>query len=81
MKTLTIDELWCNRQIVSAHKYGFFLCRTGTARILLGNEVYCISPGSLCIYTPNSIIRILERSNDLDGILEEGVVDTYYPVV
>lgn len=80
-KILTIDELWCNKQIVSVHKYGFFLCQRGNARILLGKDVYPLMPGCLCIYTPNTFIKILERSDDLDGILEEDVVETYYPVV
>ncbi|MGM9812115.1 MAG: helix-turn-helix domain-containing protein [Muribaculaceae bacterium] len=78
---LTIDELWCNRQVMSVNKYGFFLCLEGTARVLLGKEVYNIYPGCLCIYTPNTFIKILERSDNLNGILEEDVVDTYYPVV
>lgn len=78
---LSIDELWCNHKVVSVHKYGFFLCLNGKARILLGNEVYNLSAGSLCIYTPNTIVQILEKSTNLDGILEEDAVETYYPVV
>ncbi len=80
-RSLGIDELHANHFVVSVNKYGFFLCLKGSARILLGEEIYRLSPGSLCIYTPNTFFQILERSADLDGILEEDAVDAYYPVV
>lgn len=80
-RPLDIDELNANHYRVSVHKYGFFLCRSGTARILLGNKIYIISENHLCIYTPNTFFRILEKSNDLAGILYEDFVDAYYPVV
>ena len=76
-----INNLHANYYKVSVHKYGFFLCRTGYGRILLGSRIYEISPNTLCIYTPNSFFQILEKSNDLTGVLEEDDVDTYYPVV
>ncbi len=80
-KTLDIDELIANHATVSVHKYGFFLCRQGWAKILLGAKTYNISRNHLCIYTPNTFLHILERSHDLAGILEEDDVDAYYPVV
>lgn len=80
-RTLTIDELQANYQMVSVHKYGFFLCLSGTARILLGKNVYQLSKGSLCIYTPNTLFQILEKSTDLQGILGEYGVDTFFPIV
>lgn len=76
-----IDELYANHSMVSVHKYGFFLCRKGWARILLGSNTYHISRNHLCLYTPNTFFQILEKSPDLDGLLEEDDVDTYYPVV
>lgn len=78
---LDIDELNANHYKVSVHKYGFFLCRKGTARILLDNKTYLISENHLCIYTPNTFFQILEKSTDLDGILQEDSVNTYYPAV
>lgn len=80
-RPLGIDELNANHYKVSVHKYGFFLCRRGTARILLGNKTYLISENHLCIYTPNTFFQILEKSDDLDGILQEDSVDAYYPAV
>ena len=80
-RILTIDELQANHQTVSVHKYGFFLCLSGTAHILLGKNVYQLSKGSLCIYTPNTLFQILEKSADLQGILAEYGVDTFFPIV
>ena len=40
---MDIDQLVANCNIVSVHKYGFFLCRRGTASIFLGDEVYRLS--------------------------------------
>lgn len=80
-RPLNIDELNANHYMVSVHKYGFFLCEDGTARILLGSNTYRISRNHLCIYTPNTFFRILEKSPDLKGILEEDDVETYYPVL
>lgn len=78
---MKIDELNANHYMVSVHKYGFFLCREGTARILLGSNTYQISSNYLCIYAPNTFFQILEKSPDLKGILEEDDVETYHPVL
>ena len=80
-KRLGIDELEANRGMVSVHKYGFFLCRQGSARILLGSEIYRVFPNLLCIYTPNTFFQIIEKDDALAGLLEEDEVDTYYPVI
>ena len=80
-RPLGIDELNANHYKVSVYKYGFFLCKRGTARILLGNNIYIITENHLCIYTPNTFFQILEKSDDLDGILQEDSVDAYYPAV
>lgn len=80
-RPLDIDELNANHYMVSVHKYGFFLCKRGTARILLGNKTYLISDKHLCIYTPNTFFQILEKSDDLDGIMQQDSVDAYYPAV
>lgn len=69
------------RKLVSVHKCGIFLCRQGTARVLLGSHIYQIHRNHLCIYTPNTFLQILEYSDDLYGILEEDSIDTYYPMI
>lgn len=52
-RPLNIDELNANHYTVSVHKYGFFLCTEGKARILLGSNTYLISRNYLCLYAPN----------------------------
>lgn len=79
-REMHIEELDANERLVSVHKCGLYLCRRGSARVLLGSNIYEIGQNSLCVYTPNSFLQILERSNDLEGILEEDNVDEYYPM-
>ena len=79
-RPLEIGELNANHCMVSVHKCGFFLCREGTARIILGSSTYRISRNYLCFYAPNTFFQILEKSADLTGILEEDDVEAYYPV-
>lgn len=81
MRTRDINELDANNNVVSVNKCGFFLCRSGTAKVLLGNNVYTMSHNIMCIYTPNTLFQILERSDDLSGLLEEGDWDDFYSVI
>lgn len=78
---LTLEDLNANRFMVSVNEYGLFLCRKGTARVLMGSQVYRIYRNCLCIYPPNTFLQILDKSEDLDGLLEIGNVDSYYPTV
>lgn len=80
-REMHIEELDANERLVSVHKCGLYLCRRGSARVLLGSRIYDVGPNSLCVYTPNSFLHILERSDDMEGILEEGDVDEYYPAI
>lgn len=75
------EKLNANHYKVSVHKYGFFLCTGGSAKVLLGEKTYIVTANHLCIYTPNTFFRILEKSDDLDGILLDDAVDAYYPAV
>lgn len=52
-KTLDIDELIANHATVSVHKYGFFLCRQGCAKILLGAKTYN-NRVTTCAFTPQT---------------------------
>ncbi|MGI6223152.1 MAG: helix-turn-helix domain-containing protein [Prevotella sp.] len=73
-----IDLLEANRSVVSVNKIGFFLCRRGTARIMLGKNIYAIHRNYVCFYAPNVLFQILEKSPDLEGILEELEVEECY---
>lgn len=78
---VSIDQLDANRYKVSAQKYGFFLCCTGEAEVLLGTQTYRISPNYLCIYTPNSFLHIITKSENLSGVMMQGPIDEYYSAV
>lgn len=80
-RLLEIDDLDASHYMVSVHKYGFFLCMAGTARVLLGTETYQIMRNHLCIYPPNTLCQILERSDDLEGVFEVLEVDECHRVV
>lgn len=60
-RPLNIDELNANHYTVSVHKYGFFLCTEGKARILLGSNTYLISRNYLCLYALTCFSRYLKR--------------------
>lgn len=78
---LNLNDLDANHELVSVHKCGIFLCLRGTARVLLGSHIYQIARNHLCIYAPNAFLQILDRSDDLQGFLEEDAIDAYYPVL
>lgn len=80
-KQYNINELEANNCKVSVQKYGFFLCKTGEAEILLGSHTYNIRSNVLCIYTPSTFLHIISKSDDIDGVTMQGCIDEYYSVV
>ena len=72
---MELHDLTGDRNTVSAHRFGFFLCMEGEARILLGQRIYDITKHTLCIYTPNSYFQILYQSENFAGIVESIDVD------
>jgi AraC-like DNA-binding protein len=66
---LKLEELWANRYMMSAPKFGFFLCNSGRARIIAGRQTYDLERDSLFIYAPNVFFQILGRSDDFDGVV------------
>lgn len=73
---LDIGQLLANDATVSQNKYGFFLCRKGEADILLDNHSFHIEAGVLCLYTPYTFIRIIRHTDNIEGCLMEGELDT-----
>ncbi|MGI6223159.1 MAG: helix-turn-helix domain-containing protein [Prevotella sp.] len=66
---MKLEELWANRYMMAAPKYGFYLCNSGRARIIAGRQTYELERDSLFLYAPNVFFQILERSDDLDGVV------------
>ncbi len=73
---LDIGQLLANDATVSQNKYDFFLCRKGEADILLDNHSFHIEAGVLCLYTPYTFIRIIRHTDNIEGCLMEGELDT-----
>ena len=80
-RPLHIDELEANHKMVSASKFGFFLCKKGEAKVLLGTHIYDIAENYLCIYTPNTFLQVLQRSADLEGLLIEEDMDMFMSAI
>lgn len=78
---LDVRQLLANYATVSQNKYGFFLCRKGEADILLNNHSFHIEKGVLCLYTPYTFIRIVRHTEDIEGCLMEGELDTIQPAL
>ncbi len=73
---LDLGQLLANDATVSQNKYDFFLCRKGEADILLDNHSFHIEAGVLCLYTPYTFIRIIRHTDNIEGCLMEGELDT-----
>lgn len=78
---LDIDQLLANYATVSENKCGFFLCRRGSADLLLNNKSFHVEAGMMCIYTPYTFIRIVQHSPDIGGCLMEGGLDAIQPAL
>lgn len=66
---------------IPVYKYGFFLCVKGSAKIMIGDKIYEIAVNDLCLYAPSVFTRLLDRSKDFDGILNQDNVEAYYEVM
>lgn len=66
---------------IPVYKYGFFLCVKESAKIMIGDKIYEIAVNDLCLYAPSVFTRLLDRSKDFDGILNQDNVEAYYEVM
>jgi len=60
---------------------GFFLCKKGWAKIALGKNTYVIHPGDIHFYSPSMLVSLLEKSDDLEGIVVKSSLDLVLPVI
>lgn len=69
-------------QIISTiNKCGFFLCRQGEIEISLQEKSYIIKRGDLYIYIPSTLVRLLHKSADAEGIMVGVDLDYVIPIV
>ena len=76
-----LDRIEENINTVSRSTFGVFICRAGTARVSIGEKVYRIEKDVLFFYTPYTIIRILERSDDWNGMMLEEETDMLFATI
>lgn len=69
-------------QIISTfNKCGIFYCQRGSVEVSLEGYHYHIKPGDIYIYMASTLVHLLHKSEDAEGIMVE--VDFYYilPIV
>lgn len=73
--SVSIERL--SKASLSAPLFGYFLCLGGQAKILLDNQYYRVEEGSLCLYTPGVLLKVLESSPDIDGLCKVCAMENY----
>ncbi len=74
--TTSTAQLFKSGEIVSNfNKCGMFFCRHGEVWVSTGSQNYRIKRGDIYIYFPSTIVRILRRSEDAEGVIAEVDVD------
>lgn len=78
---ISLDRIEENINTVSRSTFGVFICHAGTARVSVEDKVYKIEKDVLFFYTPYTVIRILERSDDWDGMMLEEETDMLFATI
>lgn len=73
--SVSIERL--SKASLSAPLFGCFLCLRGQAKILLDNQYYMVEEGSLCLYTPGVLLKVLDSSPDIDGLCKVCAMENY----
>lgn len=69
-------------QIISTfNKCGIFFCRKGSVDVSLEDQPYHIMPGDIYIYMASTLVHLLHKSNDAEGIMVEVDLDYIIPIV
>ena len=66
-----VEQLHDGRIISTFDCCGMFLCTGGEVEILFGEQTYRLRRGDMYIYVPSTIVRLLHRSTDAQGIMVE----------
>jgi len=66
---------------VQIARTGCLICTKGGGTILLNGKEYKIEPGSLCVYFSYSVLRIVRRAADLEGIIISCNLETIQPML
>ena len=66
---------------VQIARTAFFVCTRGGGRILLNGIEYTVEPGSLTVYFSYSVLHIITKTPDLEGIIISCNLDTIQPLL
>ena len=66
-----VDSLHVERVISTFECCGLFLCTGGEVDILFGDQTYRLQRGDMYIYVPSTIVRLLHRTEEAEGIMVE----------
>lgn len=69
-------------QLISTfNKCGIFFCRKGSVEVSLEDRFYHIKPGDIYIYMASTLVHLLHKSDDAEGIMVEVDLDYIIPIV
>ena len=75
------DKFLVGTIISAINQCGAFLCTSGEVEVSLENESYLIQQGGIYIYMPSTLVRLLHRSADAEGILITIDLDFILPFI
>lgn len=74
--------LFKDGQIISTfNKCGIFFCRRGMVEVSLEDKHFHIRPGDIYIYMASTLVHLLHKSEDAEGVMVEVDLEYVIPVV
>ena len=81
LSNVSPDEFQVGTIISTLNQCGAFLCTSGEVEVSLEKESYLIRRGGIYIYMPSTLVRLLHRSADAEGILITIDLDFILPFI
>lgn len=75
-------HLFKDGQIISTfNKCGIFFCRRGMVEVSLEDKHFHIRPGDIYIYMASTLVHLLHKSEDAEGVMVEVDLEYVIPIV
>lgn len=75
-------HLFKDGQIISTfNKCGIFFCRRGLVEVSLEDKHFHIKPGDIYIYMASTLVHLLHKSEDAEGVMVEVDLEYIFPIV
>ena len=75
-------HLFKDGQIISTfNKCGIFFCRRGMVEVSLEDKHFHIKPGDIYIYMASTLVHLLHKSEDAEGVMVEVDLEYIFPIV